>query len=64
MIRANLYAFAFGVSDIATQKPLASKSSKRSERGALSEQVVDTENNASPPYLYSESVFWGVYLPC
>ncbi len=63
MIRANLFAFAFDLSDIAGRKPLAVKAEKRSDPHATNEKNSEGDDDRLPGYLYSEGVFWGVHLP-
>lgn len=63
MIRANLFAFAFDLSDITRRKPIEARSAKGPEQNRTSEKIEESDDDRLSGYFYSEGVFWGVHLP-
>ena len=63
MIRANLFAFAFDLSDITRRKPLEARSAKRPEQNRTSGKIDESDDDRLSGSFYSEGVFWGVHLP-
>jgi hypothetical protein len=64
MIRASLFAFAFDLFDTADRKPLVVKAARGSNPHATNIKICDGDEERLPGNLCSESVFWGVHLPC